>query len=109
NKAFRLEGDLEAGNPAQAAAAAVGQVIDLEHEGIHVSVLDMNKEDYPSGREFAAALHTSLLLRADGESVTAIRSGTAYSRSLERMPEQAAGEVFEPCSGETYLITGGTG
>ncbi|MCE3199741.1 type I polyketide synthase [Paenibacillus sonchi] len=109
NKAFRLEGDLETGNPAQAAAAAVGQVIDLEHEGIHVSVLDMNKEDYPSGREFAAALHASLLLRADREAVTAIRSGTAYSRSLERMPEQAAVEVFEPYSGETYLITGGTG
>lgn len=109
NKAFRLEGDLEAGHPAQAAAAAVGQVIDLEHEGIHVSVLDMNKEDYVSGQEFAAALHASLMLKVDGESVAAIRSGTVYSRSLERMQEQAAGEVFEPRSGETYLITGGTG
>ncbi len=109
NKAFRLEGDQEAGNPAQTAAAAVGQVIDLEHEGIHVSVLDMNKEEYLTGQEFAAALNASLKLRTDGESVTAIRSGTAYLRTLERMPEQVAGEVFEPYSGETYLITGGTG
>ncbi|QWU17696.1 Acyl transferase domain-containing protein [Paenibacillus sophorae] len=109
NKAFMLEEDQGAGNPVQAAAVTLGQVIDLENEGIRVSVIDMDGDEYPLDRDFAAALSNAMKQQADTESIAAIRGGVRYVRALEKMSAQADRESIELHDGETYLITGGTG
>ncbi|MFD1773338.1 type I polyketide synthase [Paenibacillus rhizophilus] len=109
NKAYSLPDDAGGGNPNQAAAATLGQVIDSENDGIRVSVIDLNKEEYPAGGDFAKTLTTAMQQEADEESISAIRGGVRYVRTLEKMPVPAVGKSIELHDGETYLITGGTG
>ncbi|NGM82922.1 SDR family NAD(P)-dependent oxidoreductase [Paenibacillus sp. 7124] len=109
DKAYALPDDAGGGNPNQAAAATLGQVIDSENDRIRVSVIDMNKEEYPAGRDFAKALTLAMQQQADEESISAIRGGVRYVRTLEKMPAPAVGQPIHLHDGETYLITGGTG
>ncbi|WP_269636729.1 SDR family NAD(P)-dependent oxidoreductase, partial [Paenibacillus forsythiae] len=109
DKAYQLPADAGRGNPNQAAAATLAQVMDLENDGIQVSVIDMNKEEYPSSRDFAQALTTAMKQKADEESIAAIRGGVRYVRTLKKMSPPAVGKSIELHDGETYLITGGTG
>ncbi|WP_313562824.1 type I polyketide synthase [Ruminiclostridium cellobioparum] len=103
-----MEGDTSQ-NPHQFMAAALGLAADQENNGIELCVLDLDRAEYPSGKELLEAAVSELNSGFPDESMAAVRKGGRYVRKLQKLDESIQQQEVEFIDGETYLVTGGTG
>ncbi|MCX7922533.1 MAG: SDR family oxidoreductase [Clostridia bacterium] len=109
DKAFCISNEYEIHNPHQSLAIVLGLALDFEIKGLAASVLDIDKDDYPSGAEAAKTIVDELQKKPNTEGVVAIRKKERFVRSIQKASISKSTEDICLNEGETYLITGGTG
>lgn len=109
NKAFSISDEQGIMNPYQSVAVTIGQAMDMEIKGLSGSVLDMDAEEYNLEKDAARIIVEELAKAPNAESITVIRKGLRFVRSLTKSAKANLEPDISINEGETYLITGGTG